>query len=144
MKIADRIKARRLELGMTQDELAKKLGYKGKSSINKIEGGSQDLPQKKIELIAKALDTTPEYIMGWTEVQESAKKNDAVLSFEEEKILNAFRSAGSGIKEAVGKLLDVDLAAAHKNENPDAGDGDTPEDDMENVLHYEKSNQKRS
>ncbi len=65
MSIAERIKNRRIELGITQEELAQRLGYKGKSSINKIEKGVQDLPQKKIVAIAHALETTPEYIMGW-------------------------------------------------------------------------------
>ena len=37
MTVGDRIRARRTELGMTQEELAKKAGYKSRSSINKIE-----------------------------------------------------------------------------------------------------------
>ena len=67
MTIGDRIKQRRMELGMSQEELAHKLGYKSRSSINKIELGGQNLTQKKIKRIADALDTTPEYIMGWDE-----------------------------------------------------------------------------
>lgn len=65
MEIGERIKARREELGMTQDELAKKAGYKYRSSINKIELGGQRLPQKKIVEIARALRVTPSYLMGW-------------------------------------------------------------------------------
>lgn len=56
---------RRKALGMTQEELAQKLGYKSKSSINKIELGVSDLPQRKIVQFAAALDTTPGYLMGW-------------------------------------------------------------------------------
>jgi len=67
MTIGDRIKQRRKELGMSQEELAHKLGYKSRSSVNKIELGGQNLTQKKIKKIADALDTTPEYIMGWDE-----------------------------------------------------------------------------
>ena len=67
MTIGDRIKQRRMELGMSQEELAHKLGYKSRSSVNKIELGGQNLTQKKIKKIADALDTTPEYIMGWDE-----------------------------------------------------------------------------
>ena len=37
MTIGERIKLRREELQMTQEELAQKLGYKSRSSINKIE-----------------------------------------------------------------------------------------------------------
>ena len=71
MTIGDRIKKRRMELKMTQEELAKKLGYKSKSSINKIELNDRNLTQPKIKLIADALHTTPEYIMGWTSTTEN-------------------------------------------------------------------------
>lgn len=60
-----RIKQRREELNISQDELAKKVGYKSRSSINKIEKGLTDIPQSKIIDFARALDTTPEYLMGW-------------------------------------------------------------------------------
>lgn len=60
-----RIRARREELGMSQEELANKLGYKSRSSINKIEKGENDIPQSKIVSFAKALQTTPEFLMGW-------------------------------------------------------------------------------
>lgn len=73
MKIGDRIKNRREALNLSQDELAKRLGYKSRSSINKIERDASGLPQSKIAAIANALQTTPAYIMGWEEVQ---KKNN--------------------------------------------------------------------
>lgn len=63
--IGDRIKFRREQLGMSQAELATKLGYKSRSSINKIELDSRNLTQSKIKAIADALETTPAYIMGW-------------------------------------------------------------------------------
>lgn len=65
MTIGQRIKVRREELNMSQDELAKKLGYKSRSSLNKIELNLRDLPQSKIKAISDALNTTPAYIMGW-------------------------------------------------------------------------------
>jgi transcriptional regulator with XRE-family HTH domain len=62
---------------MSQEELAHKIGYKHKSSINKIELGIQGLTQSKIKMIADALLTTPSDIMGWTDppsqVQQRAK-----------------------------------------------------------------------
>ena len=67
MTIGDRIKARREELGMSQEDLALKIGYKSRSSINKIEQDSRKLTQSKIKAIADALTTTPSYIMGWEE-----------------------------------------------------------------------------
>lgn len=56
---------RRQELGLTQEELAHKMGYKTKSSINKIEAGLQDVPLPKVEELARCLETTPAYLMGW-------------------------------------------------------------------------------
>ncbi len=64
MTVGEKIKQRRLELGLSQDELAKRCGYKSRSSVNKIEL-ARDLPLRKIELMAKALDVTPGYLMGW-------------------------------------------------------------------------------
>ena len=60
-----RIRMRREELGMTQDELAKRIGYKSSSTINKIEMGINDITQSKIEVFAKELATTPSALMGW-------------------------------------------------------------------------------
>lgn len=68
--IGSRIRVRREELGLSQDELAKKLGYKSRSSINKIELDQRNLTQSKIKAIADALATTPAYIMGWSEADE--------------------------------------------------------------------------
>lgn len=65
--IGSRIRNRREELGLSQDELGKRLGYKSRSSINKIELDQRSLTQSKIKAIADALETTPSYIMGWNE-----------------------------------------------------------------------------
>lgn len=67
MTIGQRIKQRREALKMSQEELAQKIGYKSRSSINKIELDLYNLKQSKIKAIADALQTTPSYIMGWEE-----------------------------------------------------------------------------
>ena len=59
------IRDRRIKLGMSQEELAKKLGYKSRSTIAKIETGKVDLPESKIKSFADALNTTPAYLMAW-------------------------------------------------------------------------------
>ena len=64
MTIGQRIRKRREELKMSQEELAHKIGYKSRSSINKIELDIQRLAQNKIKLIADALNTTANYILG--------------------------------------------------------------------------------
>lgn len=55
---------------MSQQELAEKVGFKTASAVNKIELGLRDLNQTKIMAFAKALHTTPAYLMGWDEERE--------------------------------------------------------------------------
>ena len=89
MKIGDRIAQRRRELGMTQMELALKLGYTSKTTINKVELGINDVSQSKVVLYAEALDTTVQYLMGWEGETISPTKRkllDAVDTMDEEQI----------------------------------------------------------
>ena len=71
MNIGERVKTLREQKGMTQEELAIKLGYKSKSSVAHIENG-RDIPRSMVVKLADILDTTPAYLMGWdTEQKES-------------------------------------------------------------------------
>lgn len=65
MSIGSRIKERRELLNLSQAELALKLGYKSRSTINKIESGINDISQSKVVEFAKVLQTTPEYLIEW-------------------------------------------------------------------------------
>ena len=65
--LGQKIKKRREELGLSQEDLAKILGYKHKSSINKIELGAADVPRAKVPAFAKALGMTAIEFSGWTE-----------------------------------------------------------------------------
>ncbi len=67
--VGDRIKERRIELGLTQEDLALKLGYKSRSSINKFEK-SRDLSLKMVMPFAQALNCEPTYLMGWEDLPE--------------------------------------------------------------------------
>lgn len=67
----ENIRKRRIELGLSQQDLAEKLGYKSRSAINKIEMGINDLTQSKIIAFAKALNTTPGELMGLDDKSES-------------------------------------------------------------------------
>ena len=68
MNVGERIRQRRIELGLTQEELAKRLGYASRSSVNKMEV-ARDLPLKKVEAMATALMVSPSYLMGWEPVK---------------------------------------------------------------------------
>ena len=55
---------------MSQQELADKLGYTSRSTINKIEHDANNLRLSKIADFAKVLNTSPGYLMGWDEQPE--------------------------------------------------------------------------
>ena len=71
--IGDRIRNRREFLGLSQEDLARMIGYTSRSSINKIETGAQQLRQSKIKAVADALDTTVNYILGIDTKADSQK-----------------------------------------------------------------------
>lgn len=86
-QIGDRIRMRREELGITQDELARRLGYKSRSSVNKIELGKSDIYQSQIIAFAKALNTTPAYLMGWDEEKTEKARASIDLSKVDPRLL---------------------------------------------------------
>lgn len=85
LEIYKRIRARREELGISQEELSKRLGYKSRSSINKIEKGENDIPQSKIVAFAQALQTTPERLMGWEQPPAPAPDDLPALNAKDER-----------------------------------------------------------
>jgi|APSaa5957512622_1039677.scaffolds.fasta_scaffold48343_2 transcriptional regulator with XRE-family HTH domain len=74
MNIGNIIRLRRITLGFTQEELAKKLGYKSKSTINKIEMNVNAIPLSKVVEFAEILETTPSHLMGWEEKSQFEKR----------------------------------------------------------------------
>lgn len=68
MTIGERIKQRRIELGLTQTELAHKMGITSKTTICKAETTDFNPTTDRVREFAKALDCTPSYLMGWEEV----------------------------------------------------------------------------
>lgn len=64
MGVAENIRRRRLELGLSQQQLADRLGYKARSTVNKIESGENSVPAGRLAAYAKALDTTAAYLLG--------------------------------------------------------------------------------
>jgi len=80
MTVGDRIRARRKELGYSQLELSKKMGYSEKSAVSKAENCGDNITTTKIHKFAKALDCSFSYLMGWDEAQI-----ESMLSNPEEK-----------------------------------------------------------
>lgn len=67
--VGSRIHQRRQELGMSADELAAKLG-KNRATVYRYESDDiENFPISVIDSLANALQVSPAYLMGWSEVQ---------------------------------------------------------------------------
>ena len=84
LALYENIRRLRKKKGMSQDELAKLVGYGDRTSIAKIESGKVDLPQSKIVAFANALQCSPAYLMGWTDESE-------VISLKEQSHIKKYR-----------------------------------------------------
>lgn len=106
MTIGERIKRRRMQLNMSVDELAEKLG-KNRATVYRYEKDEiRDMPTTVLEPLANALCTTPADLMGWED--PPAKPADAFdLSAEEKAIITAYRTASTDIKNATCAVLGV-------------------------------------
>ena len=129
MTIGQRIKQRREELQMSQEELAHMVGYKSRSSINKIELDIQQLTQRKIKVMAKALKTTENFILG---VDEEVQKQEQELcdlfsmcyGKESYVVVQKFLRLDQNDKTAVGTMIDS-LLSTEKYKLTQTSKGDT-------------------
>ena len=83
MTLGEKVKLKREELNLSQEELAEKMNYKSKTSIHKIEVGITDLPLSKVKELAAVLKTTPAYLMGW---EEEKKENNIFSQLTDEEL----------------------------------------------------------
>ena len=99
MEFKDLIRSRRLELNMTMEEVATKIGV-STPTIQRYESGNiKNVRRDKIALLANALNCSPEYLMGWTEREE--KIQDLV----EKMILK--NGIDTTTKEGKAELLEI-------------------------------------
>ena len=111
MTTGERIKRLRESLGMTQVSLADAIGEK-KQTLYKYENNCvTNIPIDKIELIAKTLNTSPAYLMGWDDPQEIAPGEQA-LTEGEKTLLELFRKIPSEQQEMVLQMIRAALNAA--------------------------------
>ncbi len=112
MNLGDRIKKRRSQLNMTLDDVGKSVGVT-RATIQRYENGNIiNIPSDKIELIAKALHTTPSYLMGW---EKDKKETNKFLTKEEKEILEPYNQLNN---EGKNKSVEYtwDLVASNKYE----------------------------
>ncbi len=65
MTFGQRVEKIRKEKRLTQDELAKRVGYTSRSTISKIERDERDVPRSAVTKLAEALEVKPSALMGW-------------------------------------------------------------------------------
>lgn len=110
------LKRLRLERGMSQDELAKALGYTNRSSINKIEVGRSSVPTEKITLLAQILNVSPlELFRDDSEpVITISDKPPFKVDFSVQRFLMRSMAAYQEAEEPVGDLYDPEEEDAYQ------------------------------
>lgn len=108
MTIGERIKLKRKELGITVDDLAVRLN-KNRATIYRYESNEiEKLPTTVLEPLAKALNTTPAYLMGWNDNTELIERSISTL---EDNVLNKFEQLNddgqSKLMERLDELLEL-------------------------------------
>ena len=71
--VGKRIRQRRKELGLSQEELAARMGFKSKQSVSNVEIGRDNLTTDRVTAFAKALDCSESYLMGWADDTKDIK-----------------------------------------------------------------------
>lgn len=111
-KLGARIRSLRKQYNYTQDELAQKVGYTSRSSINKIEKGLVDIPQSKVSEFASLFNVSPTYILFGEELEADEKETaptEQILSEGEKKLLQLFRLLPREAQEAYTNKLEESL-----------------------------------
>lgn len=79
--VGDKIKQRRIELGMTQEDLMKKMGYSSRASISRLESGTRDIGQESLKKLADVLGVDVNYFFDFPadELQDQLFERNKVL-----------------------------------------------------------------
>lgn len=110
--MAQRIKQLRQDRGLTLEQVAEVVGV-GKSTVRKWETGMiANMRRDKIADLAKALGTTPAYLMGWKEEEDKKDSpNDLPITEGEKMLLSLFRKIPESDQEMVLQMIRVALGS---------------------------------
>lgn len=109
MTFGEKMRMLRLQQKLTLEEVGERVGV-GKSTVRKWESGQiANMRRDKIALVAKALNTTPAYLMGWDEDgTELAPKSEP----KQEELIRLFVGLPADVQKQVLDLVRT-LAEAH-------------------------------
>jgi len=142
MKIGKQIKNRRLELGLSVDELAAKLG-KNRATVYRYESDDiEKLPITVLAPLAEVLDCSPSYLMGWTnnpkgEITQPVRLS-TLLSDRELHLVSSFRTLPSSDQDDVIDYVDyrASKASAPKTVVMDVLPEDDDDDDYQVIAAH--------
>lgn len=117
MSIGKRIKERRLEMNLSQRDLAAKLGYSDHTTLTRIEADKIDLPQSRIKQLSSILNVSVGYLMGWEEEPEEAGVLAAKVlgDIQVRRLVENYLSLSQEDKNIVSAVV-VSLAAKRKDQ----------------------------
>jgi transcriptional regulator with XRE-family HTH domain len=104
MEVNTRIRKCRMDLGMSQEELAEAVGYTGRSAIARIESGRNKVSISKIPIFAKALHTTEAYLLG---VDSKKSVEEAVITYAQNSTTDTAKALRDHLLSAM-KLLEAE------------------------------------
>ena len=116
-KVGNKIRTRREELGLSQEQLATLIGYKTRGAVSKLENGDREISFKKMMEISKALQVDEKYF--WVE-QEPKKFNTKT-----EHWSNLYNNLSDELKAQADYMLNMTEAMFFNQE--------IKEEDMEEV-----------
>ena len=106
-EFSKKIKELRLAREMTLEQVATIVGV-GKSTVRKWETGDiANMRRDKIDSLAKALEVSPAYLMGWKENTKAPDKPK--LTEGEEELLNLFRQIPENKQTVVLEMIRLAL-----------------------------------
>ena len=110
--MAQRIKALRQEKGLTLEQVADVVGV-GRSTVRKWETGMiANMRRDKIADLAKALGTTPAYLMGWEDDadKKESSPNEPQLTEGEKILIDLFRKVPEDQQQLVLQMIRAALS----------------------------------
>lgn len=124
MTTGDRMKLRRKELGLSAEKVAERLGVSPATVYRYEKGDIEKLPGDILPTLSDILQTTPAYLMGWTDDETNpvvASESDSSLSLSASELhmLQKFRALDARGQSAVLNVLEHEYQAI-------AGDGSAP------------------
>lgn len=104
LTVGERIKARRLDLGLSQEDLARRMGLKNRATVCHAERDTgEQMTSKTLENYARALHCSPVYLMGMTDDPEPL--TEFYLTDEEQTLIVNYRKAPERDRQMIRRML---------------------------------------